>query len=65
MSDMNDFSGEDSFDFLFNNEGQLHSGYGDVDISEDKHRPEIFLPQSEPPIFNSLSRNLLNMAEKL
>jgi hypothetical protein len=49
---MNDFSKEDRFNFLFNNEDQLNSGYGDVDISDNEHKPENFLPQSEPPISN-------------
>ena len=52
MSDMNDFSKECSFDFLCNNEDHLNSGYGDVDISDNEHKPENFLPQSEPPISN-------------
>jgi hypothetical protein len=65
MSDLNDFSDKDSFYILCNNEDQLNSSYGDVDMSDDEHRPEIILPQSDPPIFKSLSKNLLDMAEKL
>ncbi len=48
-----------------NHDDQLNSGYDDVDISDNEHRPANLLPQSEPPIFNSLSRNLLDMAEKI
>jgi hypothetical protein len=40
-------------------------GFGDVDFSEDEHRLDNICPQSKPPIFLSLSRNLLSLAEKL
>ncbi len=45
MSNLNDFSEEDSFDFLCNNEEQINSVDGDVDISTDEHRPMICLPK--------------------
>jgi hypothetical protein len=53
--------------FPFNNEEQINSGDVDVDvdISADEHNPENSVPQSDPPIFKSLSKNLLDLAEKL
>ncbi len=42
MSDMNDISRGDSFDFLLNHDGQLNSGYCDADISDNKHTDQIF-----------------------
>ena len=65
MSDLNDYSDEDSIDFLCNNAEQINSGDVDVDIFADEHNPENLLPQSDPTIFKSLSKNLLDMAEKL
>jgi hypothetical protein len=65
MSDLNDYSDEDRFDFLCNNEEQINSGDVDVHISADELDPKNLLPQSDPPIFKSLSNNLLEMAEKL
>jgi hypothetical protein len=65
MSDLNDFCNKDSFDFLCNNEDQLNSGYGDVDISDNEHGPMIFYLKTDPPIFKSLSKNQLDLVEKL
>ena len=65
MSDLKDYSDEDSFEFLCNNEEQINSCDVDVNISADEHNPNIMLLQSDPPLFKSLSKNLLDMAEKL
>jgi hypothetical protein len=65
MSNLNDYSDEDRFEFLFNNEVHINSCDVHVDISADEHNPENLLSQSDPPIFKSLSKNLLDMAEKL
>jgi hypothetical protein len=66
MSDLKDYSNEDSFQFLCNNsEEQIDSCNVDVNISDDEHKPENLLSQSDPPLFQSLSKNLLDMAEKL
>jgi hypothetical protein len=64
MSDLKDYSEEDSFEFLCNIEEQIYSCDDDVDISADKHKPNNFLSQSDSPLFKSLSKNLLDMAEK-
>jgi hypothetical protein len=64
MSDPKDYSGEDSFEFLCNNEEQINSCDVDVDISTDGHNPNNLLSQSDPSLFKSLSTNLLDMAEK-
>ncbi len=37
----------------------------DVDISADEHEHNNLLSQSDPAFFQSLSKNLLNMAQKL
>jgi hypothetical protein len=65
MSDLKDYSDNDSFAFLCNNEEQMNSCDVDVDISADEHKPNNLLSQSDPPLFNSMSKNLLDMAEKL
>ncbi len=65
MSDLNDYSDEDSFKFLCNNEEQINSCDVHVDVSADEHNPNNLLSQSDPPLFKSLSKNLLDMAEKL
>jgi hypothetical protein len=59
MSDLKDYSDKNSFEFLCNNEEQIYS------ISADEHKPDNLLSQSDPPLFKSLSKNLLDMAEKL
>jgi hypothetical protein len=65
MSDLKDYSDEDSFQFLCNNEEHIDSCDVDVDISDVEHKPENLLSQSDPPLFQLLSKNLLDMAEKL
>jgi hypothetical protein len=66
MSDLkNDYSDKHSFEFLCNNEKQINSCDVRVNISADEHNPNNLLSQSDPPIFKSLSKNLLDMAEKL
>ena len=65
MSDLNDYSDKDSFDFFRSNEEQINSSDVHVDISADEHNPDHLLSQSGPPSFKSLSKNLLDMAEKL
>jgi hypothetical protein len=65
MSDLKDYSDKDSFQFLCNNEEQINSCHVDVNISDDEHKPDNSLSQSDPPLFQSLSKNLLDMAEKL
>jgi hypothetical protein len=65
MSDPNDYSDKDSFEFLHNNEEQINSCDIHADISADEHNPDHLLSQSDPPLFKSLSKNLLDMAEKL
>jgi hypothetical protein len=65
MSDLKDYSDKDGFEFLCNNEKEINSCDVDVDISADEHRPNNLLSQSDPPLFKSLSKNLLDMAEKL
>ncbi len=65
MWDLKDYSDEDSFEFLCNNEEQIHSCDIDVNISADEYKPDNLLSQSDPPLFKSLSKNLLDMAEKL
>jgi hypothetical protein len=65
MSDLNDYSDEDSFEFICNNEEQINSCDLHVNISADEHNPDHLLSQSDPPLFKSLSMNLLDMAEKL
>jgi hypothetical protein len=64
MSDLKDYSDKDSFEFLCNNEEQINSSDVDVDVSADGHKPGHLLSQSDPPLFKSLSNNLLDMAEK-
>jgi hypothetical protein len=64
MSDLKDYSDEDDFEFLCNNEEQIDSCDVDVNISADEHNPDNLLSQSDPPLFKSLSKNLLDMAEK-
>ncbi len=65
MSDLKDYSDKDSFEFLCNNEEQISSCDVDVDISADEHKPDNLLSQSDPPLFKSLSKNLLDMAKKV
>jgi hypothetical protein len=65
MSDLNDYSDKDRFEFLCNNEEQTNSGDVHVNISADEHNLNNLLSQSIPPLFVSLSKNLLDMAEKL
>jgi hypothetical protein len=65
MSNLKDYSEKDSFQFLCNNEEQINSCDVNVDISDDEHKPENLLSQSDPPLFWSLSKNLLDMTEKL
>ena len=65
MSDLKDYSDEDSFAFLCNNEEQMNSCDVDVDIFADEYNPDNLLSQSDPPLLKSLSKNLLDMAEKL
>jgi hypothetical protein len=64
MSDLNDYSDEDRFEFLCNNEEQINSSDVHVDISADEHNPDNLLSQSDPPLFKLLSKNLLDMADK-
>ena len=64
MSDLKDYSDKDSFAFLCNNEEQMNSCDVDVDISADEYKPDNLLSQSDPPLLKSLSKNLLDMAEK-
>jgi hypothetical protein len=65
MSDQNDYSDKGSFEFLCNNEEQINSCDVHVNISADEHNPDHLFSQSDPPLFKSLSKNLLDMAEKL
>jgi hypothetical protein len=65
MSDQNDYSDKDSFEFLCNNEEQINSCDVHVNISADEHNPNHLLSQSDLPPFKSLSKNLLDMADKL
>jgi hypothetical protein len=67
MSDLKDYSVNDSFAFLCNNEEQMNSCDVDVDvdISADEYKPNNLFSQSDPPLLKSLSKNLLDMAEKL
>jgi hypothetical protein len=65
MSDMNDYSDKYSFELLCNNVEQINSCDVHVNISADEHNPDNLLSQSDPPLFKSLSKNLLDMAEKL
>jgi hypothetical protein len=65
MSDMNDFSEDENFHTLCHNEDNPISSFGGVDFSDDEHGPENIFPQLKPPIFMSLSMNLLSMAEML
>jgi hypothetical protein len=65
MSDLNDYSDKDSFEFLRNNEEQINSCDVHVEITADEHNPDHLISQSDRPLFKSLSKNLLDMAEKL
>jgi hypothetical protein len=65
MSDLNDYSDKDSFEFLQNNEEQINSCDVYVEITADEHNPNHLISQSDRPLFKSLSKNLLDMAEKL
>ncbi len=65
MSDQKDNSDNDSFALLYNNEEQMNSYDVDVDISANEHEHNNLLSQSDPAFFQSLSKNLLNMAQKL
>jgi hypothetical protein len=65
MSDLKDHSDEDSFEFLCSNEEQINSCDVDVDISADEHNPNNLSSQSDPPLLKSLSKNLLDMTDKL
>jgi hypothetical protein len=65
MSDLDDYSDKDSFEFLCNNELQINSCDVDDHISADDHNPDNLLSQSDPPLFKLLSKNLLDMSEKL
>ncbi len=65
MSDLKDYSDDNSCAFLCYNEEQMNSCYVDVDISADEYKPDNLLSRSDPPLFKSLSKNLLDMAEKL
>jgi hypothetical protein len=65
MSDLNDYSDKDSFEFLCNNKEQSNSCDVDVKTSADQSNPDSLLSQSDPPLFKSLSKKLLDMAEKL
>ncbi len=56
MPDLNYYSDEDRFDYLCTNEEQINSGDVDFDISADEDNPKNSLPQSDPPIFKSLSK---------
>ncbi len=51
MSNLKDYSEKDSFQFLCNNEEQINSCDVNVDISDDEHKPENLLSQSDPPLF--------------
>ncbi len=44
MSDLKDYSDNDSFAFPCNNEEQMNSCDIDVDISADEHEPNNLLP---------------------
>jgi hypothetical protein len=65
MSDLNDYSDKDSFEFRCSNEEQISSCDVHVKITADEHNPDHLLYQSDCPLFISLSKNLLDMAEKL
>jgi hypothetical protein len=65
MSDLNNYSNEDSFKFLCKHEEQINSCDFLVHISADEHNPNNLLSQSDPPLFKSLPKNLLDMAKKL
>ena len=65
MSDLNDYSDKDSFEFLCNNEEQINFCDVHVKITADEYNPNHLLSQSDCPLFKSLSKNLLDMAEKL
>jgi hypothetical protein len=65
MSDLNDYSDKDCFEFLRNNEERINSCDVHVNISADEQNPNHLLSQSDPPLLKSLSKNLLDMAEKL
>jgi hypothetical protein len=65
MSDLKDYLDKGSFGFLCNDEEQIRSCDVDVNISADEHITNNLLSQSDPPFFKLLSKNLLDMAEKL
>jgi hypothetical protein len=65
MLDLNDYSNKERFEFLFNNEEQINSSDVHANISADEHNPENLVSQSDPPIFKSLPKNLMDMAEKI
>jgi hypothetical protein len=65
MPDLKDHSDNNSFALLCNNEKQINSYDAEVDISDDEHEPKNLSSQSDHPLFKSLSKNLLDMAEKL
>jgi hypothetical protein len=44
MSDMNDFSKDNNFNFLCHNDDKLNSGFGGIVFSEGGHRPENIFP---------------------
>ncbi len=48
MSDLNDYSDKDSFEFLRNNEEQINSCDVHADISADEDNPNNLLSQSDP-----------------
>jgi hypothetical protein len=64
-SNLNDYSDKVGFEFLCNNEEKNNSCVVHVNISAGEHNPDHLLSQSDPPLFKSLSKNLLDMAEKL
>ncbi len=63
MLDLKDYSDKDSFEFLCNNKEQINSCDVDVDIYANEHNPDNLFSQSEHPLFKSLSKSLLDVAE--
>jgi hypothetical protein len=56
MSNLNDYSDKDSFEFLCNNEEQINSCDVHVDISADEQNPNNLLSQSDPQASNYCQR---------
>jgi hypothetical protein len=65
MSDLNDYSDKDSFEFLCNNKEQINPCDVHVKSTADEHNPNHLFSQSDRPLFKSVSTNLLDIAEKL